>query len=505
MEIFFSIFNIFDKSIAYIYPLIPILGIFIMMIRQSPDFSTEVFGENALKYKKQRISYQNESNVIFFWFITMIVAAIPLAFFNVKCEAYIYKVLEKNNISIICTVSMTFTAMVFAMAFVLILREKNFYIIFSLSDVLEQYNFGFWIRNLFYSCIMVSLAVLSLLDGELVSYFDVIRFMALEYAFIINIISLFCVFRVIFLLLFSSSNKELVLLNKLYQLLGMSNLDTTHMKERWDDKTAIEINFEYLYNQYFSLCEKINVSKIETIFYSSWLDKEESRRRVKENALCRYLLIVLIFTIAWGLMKFSLRNENEKVVGTIIQAICFFIDTVIPCTSISCIQPYLIKIFGDSEGYEFRGSKSRFVTEISYKLRGRKYVKYVQSMNSLIAFISIALSRDVSFDHMNAILKEYIEQVIHKYRTPVGLLPFWVIGYMIYALCDEENNEVSIDKSNIDYLREIYRELKLDRNQERDFRRMVYSQIGYVERAKNSLNCKEKWKYMQWLCGKSVM
>lgn len=504
METLFSIFYGFD-IIAWISSLIPIFCFLFSMIWESLDISAESFGENALKNKKQSLFHNNDSDYTLLVLFAPMILMIPLALINAKYETFIYKVLENNKIDIVCIISMTFTAMVFAMVFVLILKDKNFYLVFSLIDVLEEYHFVFWIKRLFFSCVMVSLAVLSLLDGEIASYFDVIRFMVLEYAFVINVLSMFMVFRVILLVLFSSENKELVLLDKLYRLLGMSNLDTTHIKERWDDKTAIETNLKHLCDRYFSSCEKIRIRSIETIFYSSWLDKEESKKRVIENALRRHLLIVLSLTVVWGLMRILLKNENEKVVVSTIQAICLFIGTVIPCIPIRYMRTYLIKLFGDSAGYEFRGSKSRFVTEISYRLRASGYVEYVQSMNSLIAFMSIALSRDISLDHMNAMLKEYIERVTQKYRTPVGLLPFWVIGYMIYALCDDENGEVSIDKTNIDYIREIYRELKLDRNQERDFRRMVYSQIGYVERTKNSLNRKEKWKYMQWLCGKSAM
>lgn len=499
MSTFISIFYFIDNSTAYIFPFIPLIIIFILALNQFFDDMSSGDEEDTTKYEKQRIFYHSESSYVFFWFMTMIVAAIPLAFLNAKYEAYIYKVLEKNNISIIGTVSMTFTAMVFAMAFVLILREKNFYIIFSLSDVLEQYNFGFWIRSLFISCIIVSLAVLSLLDGEIVSYFDIIRFMVLEYAFIINILSLLLTFRVILLIMFSSINNELVLLNKLYQLLGMSNIDTSHMKEKWDDKTAITINFDYLYNQYISMCDKVHIKKIESIFYSSWTDNEKDKKRVQTDVRRKYLGVVLGCAVIWLCQKKPSLSGNGTDIGTMIQSLIFCIDVIIPYLPFDYVQRSLFIFFGDSEGYEFRGSKSRFVTELSYKPCGKKYVKYVQSMNSLIAFVGVALERDVSSGNMSVILKEYTYKTMKKYRNPVGLLPFWIIGYMLYALCDEENNKLTTDKYDIEYFQEMYISMNLDRKKARDFRRMIYGQIKYVERAQNTLDYNSVRRYLLWL------
>ena len=503
METFFNIQNFLSLFIAYAYPLIPILVLVILLIRQLFDSSPDVSKENVTGYKAQRVFYNSVSSYGFLGVIFSTIIFIPLVIVNEKHETFIYKVLENNNIDIICIISMTFTAMVFAMVFVLILKEKNYYLVFSLSDVLEQYNFTFWIGLLFVSCIMVSLAVLSLLDGEIASDFDILRFMLLEYFFILNMLSLFFTFRVILLIMFSTANKELVMLDRLYRLFGISNLDTTHMKDNWDDKTAVTINFEYLYNQYLSLCQKIHVEKFENVFYSSWVDKEKDIKRVKESARRRYLGVVLCLAFVWACFNFTIESEMETDVGEFIPVAIFVIDIVIPYMPIKFIQTQMIRLFGDAGGYEFSGAKSRYATETSSNPFGKKYTKYVQSMNSLIAFMSMALRRNASLDNMNSILKDYTGRVIEKYRTRVGLLPFWIMGYMVYGLCNEENNGESTGKYNIDYIQEMYKELNLDKKQARDFRRMVIRQIEYVERKRTLLNEKEKWRYIKWLCGKT--
>lgn len=503
MEVLFSIFN---NGVWYIYPFLPVIFlilVYIISLVKHIDIKIptekEIIGTD---YQFRRISYKCDNSIrISLIFCISLVVSVGFTSLDAKYASYIERVLKMNNINIICTISMTFTAMVFAMAFVLILRERKYYLVFSLADVLERYNFFFWLKILFTSCILVCLLIILLLDGEITSYFDAIRFIILEICFVLNVVSCVLCFYTIAEIMFSSENRELKLLKQLYKIFDIANLDTTHIKKEWDDIVAIEINFKYLYEQYIFWGRRIGISNVSKVIFESFLDEEEKRKKAIKRARHKYIMFVVFLFMSGMLFRFVGDRGNDENTWVTISIVGCILDIIISYIPIDFIQIAMFRIFGDYQGYRFYDSKERTVTESSYRLRNRKYMMYTRAMNSLIAFMDIALKRTEQIEELNILLRKYIDNINEEFKTAVGLLPFWTIGYVMYILLYKEKSEGNTTEYNIDYLKELYKYLGLDKNQERDFRKMVYSQIYIIEKTKKLWTNKDNLKYMRWLCG----
>lgn len=495
MNTFFSNIGIFlNEKVTYIYPLMPILTYGLLWIRgKNIEMPNTLSKKNDRDYKPQRISYKRDHSVFIGFVLCFIISLmVPLACLNAKYVTYIGKVLEKNNINILCTVSLTLTAMIFAMAFVFILKEKKYYLVFSITDVLENFNFFFCLKWVFFSCLTTCIAVISMLDCDIKSYFDVIRFMAVELSFGLNILGICGLFFLIDKIMFSSEKRELRLLDRIYQIFDMKNFDITHVKEKWEDLDAVTINIDYLYERYIKYCKKINVAKFKKITYESWLDKGEKEKRAIIQAIHRYEAYIGALVILWLAQK-SITHEGLKLCSaTVIQGIFFLFDAIVVFLPLKSLKIIVFRAFGDTAGYIFFDSKQRFVGETTIRVIDRKYIrytKYIREMNSFIALIYIALLRKASPEELSSVSKGYIDKMSDEYKTTVGLLPYWVMGYLMY-----------VQGHKADFLKKLYTDLKLDKEQSHDFRCMVYSQIYYMERKRKSPFHPDKMKYMKWLC-----
>lgn len=485
------------EGTAYLLSALPIVALFLSYVVElmqkgkivMPTIS-ETRGSSYKKYS--RLSFKiDHSIMVSFIFIAYIIFSILLLYVNAKCERYIYALMENGSIECFCTISLGFTTMMFAMAFVLMLREKKYYLVFSVTDVLERYDFFLQLEFLFISCLGVCLAVVCLLDGHLETYFDLIIFIALELSFGTNVLCLCLCFYNISKIMFSSEKGELHLLDKLYQIFDMAYLDISNVKAKWDDMDIIRTHIAYLYENYIQSYKSIKREKIRKVICISYFEDKDDPTDLIKAAKRKYVCVIGSMLLVWLMMRITNNFGTTQKVGVIIQIIIFFLDffiIFIPCKTLNIL---LFNIFGDYYGYEFYDSKGKgkVVSEFQYTICKRKYLRYVRCMNSFIAFIYIAKIRDVDIKKLNSILKEYVMMEKKDTQSTAELLPFWVIGYLI----KEKNEDEMI------YLKEAYKDMDLNKEQKADFRKMVGSQIKYINRKRNSGYDLDGTEYLKWL------
>lgn len=101
-----------------------------------------------------------------------------------------------------------------------------------------------------------------------------------------------------------------------------------------------------------------------------------------------------------------------------------------------------------SESKPKRGRENSLFENISgkkMKIEGDiKQIGVVLKVTSVNAFIDIALKRTEQIEKLNIMLKKYIDNINEEFKTAVGLLPFWTIGYVIYTLLYEEKKTKEI-------------------------------------------------------------
>ena len=487
-----------SRVVGFVYPAFPII-LFVLVSIISKFKKDDISDVKNMDHRYRKISYKPDKYVLISVIsLSAFVLFVLLVYIDSKCQKYIMGMI--NSIDTVCIISMTFTAMVFAMVFVLVLREKNYYLAFSLADVLEKYNFYFWVKALFISCILVSLLVVSLLDGDLSSEIAVIRFIALQEIFLFNLFCMLILFWIIAQIMFSSESRELKLLDRLYQFYMIPNVDVTHIQGNWNDENAIRMNLTYLYERYLNCGKRIDINNVQKIVYLSRMENEENPKETIKQTKRRYYFCVIIFLFVWICMRLATNLRSRVDMDMLIQIILFALDFIFPCLPFKFISKWLHNVFGYNAGYKFYGSKEQFVMEVTCMPWERKYAHYIQAMNSWFAFVSIALDKKTSPESINNVLNNYVRDMGETFKTSVNLLPFWVIGYMLFVLRD--NKEEKSDADELDYLRKLYKGLKLKQEQKSDFQDMVRSQIAYMERKQKSYSSKRAGEYIDWLSKK---
>ena len=121
-----------------------------------------------------KIDYVSEiGKFVYFALIILLLIVI----INAKYEWYITQMVK--NVGIINSMVIGLTAMAITMSVVIIVFDKNYYIVFSIRDVLQKYKFSEWLFIVLASCVIESITTITLLKGKIDSPFDFIRFLIL--------------------------------------------------------------------------------------------------------------------------------------------------------------------------------------------------------------------------------------------------------------------------------------------------------------------------------------
>ncbi len=413
-----------------------------------------------------------------------------LAIFNSKYDSYIYEMIKK--IEVVSSIVTGLTAIAITMAVVIIVFDKRYYIVFSIREVLQKYKFSECLLLVSFSCLIVSVITMTLLNGKIDSEFDVWRFMALEIGVIYNIVGVAYIIGVIIYIMFFEQKSELSLLRQLYRRFWMHRVDTSHFKDKanWN-RDAVKINIEYLVERYVSICKRKCIIQIENIEFVTTMEcykkKWYGKARDKFVRTMLWILILSTFINVMVLVESCYLIIFFNIIITVMTIALTYMN-------IESIQLVIMRLYSDTWGYYIRkkNGKELFIPRVALRI-DNIYDKYIMRMNSLNAFFYIWMNYvDKNQEHIQKMYEEVItwfEDI--ETKNIATFFPVFTIGYFLF------DNDIKIDN-----IRELYKEIVLSENKQYAFKRVMHSQIFYLTKNFNEevFGYKKKMDlYLKWI------
>ena len=462
---------------------------------------------DEFKRKKKRSRPYNiyeplDETVMWFGrFLVVVLFFVPIFMlnFNISCSVNsLIKLMEY-----LLGIMMTITGIVVPVALVVASVDKQYYIVFSIREVLRNYRFQ---QHLFFSLISCAVAiivtlVLQVVKKEPLIESEVLIFTIFEMAVLTNFISNSRILYRIVRIVFSDKKGELKLLKFLYRVFWSREIDTSSLKKKkWDDD-AVELNLSYLEDWYIRLCNKRKVRSIKSLKFATTIGNDKHKwckraaRRISWFIFASTVFSCVVDVRAYGrvsrilwlncltmillivfLQKQMPKNENQPLSKTAICAIRWAFDT----------WGYQLTIEGHKRA-------DVFIARVPLIGEHSLYNRYLMSMNSMIAFFYLWIN--YGDKDLQMIKKKYLELIDDfedvEEKNIVTYQPILVIGCMLF-----EKGEF------IEELKGIYKQIVTSNKKNLEFEMLMDGQMFYMEkyRAKELLKYREnlKW-YLCWL------
>lgn len=490
-------------SILGLLPIIPVSVVLLSTILLRINYKGKSPSMEEMKLQKSNnksvnIYYGIDIGTTFITTISIVFSFLPfLLFENVKHQIYIDSMISK--IETLSTITIGLTTIIITISVVLILFDKNYYLIFSIKEVLKTYHFFYFLAVILISCIITCIFTMSLLNQEVSTYFDFIRLIILEIAVIFNIGCSSIAFIIVFRIMFSEEKNELKMLSKLYRIFFIHNLDVTQIKgaDKWN-VSAMKINVEYLTERYLKICEKNKVELFNKLEFVTTIGiyKDKWYKKARNKFI---ILLFALYTISVLINLYTLKDESKGLI--VLNTIFVGVAICLSFFKIQSFQLALFKLFSDIWGYYIKkvNKKGRskekdeeFIPRVAIRFLN-KSDQYIQDLNSLVAFFYIALLKEVDnkeIVHSIEVVLEWFQE--YKGKNAIFYLPIFTIGYFAF----ERKYEINIIKNE-------YKLLDLDETGRHCFKLMMYSQIFNLKRYVNikQLEAEKKMTlYLKWLC-----
>lgn len=486
-------FTVIDQFACYIFSALPIVFLCTCFI------NAKVRGYNPLKWKEEEYPHADAKQQSIFWkfehtetwiyiFIVLFLGFSILASLSAHFEHYVSGMIK--NLEVATDITMGLTVFAFTLVAAVMVIKKNYYLVFSIQDVLGEYNFSFWIKQLIVSCLGTCVLTLTLLDKEMVTLFDCIRVILFEEFVIYNLLCVTVLFYIVCSIMFTYKKVDLKPLKKLYRVHELKNIDNSQIKNprEWR-REDIEVNLSYLFEDYKNQCKRIGVNNIEKIKFISSLKtetglwKEQAIKRYREFCVC-FLLMGIMSTVNFGTM-YNFKPMQYPIMVSVHIGIGL-VGFMLSCRPKEFIKDTIFYVIWEQWGFYFEIEK-KFVTCHSWQIHNRKYVKYMRSFCSLTGFVKIANDIEVDASDMNSILEEKIKDLSESVQNIVGMMPIFIIGYIQYKKGEK-----------LKYVKKAFRNMKIEEASLHDFKEMFQRFTLHMDKGK--VNRKKEEKYLEWLC-----
>lgn len=403
------------------------------------------------------------------------------------------QIIMKENVADIANSMLMITSIAVMISLSINIFNKK-YFLFSKSTVLNIYNFRFWIALTLFSCMTSYICYIFMQTGKIENVFIVVIFLLFQCLIMYNIIAVCMIFFISMRTVFSQKNKEQKILSLLYKILWIRWLDVECFAEtkKWNER-AIYYNLTYLLNKYLKNAKRIRISKVNYVKYISNIERnlEYYYKKYVRNFWIKLMILFEIMSIIANYVHYkSLLNWTmliNIIVGVIFYIFLYLLD-------IKYFKKVCVALRIDYHGYVIKWSeekkKEKFIPIVALRIK-RKYEKYIEAMNSLIAFLHIELEIGLQ-DEM---LSKSIAIMEQEYAKPNNnslplYFPVFFFGYLAFL-----KNKELID------IKKIYNNMKMDKNNREMLKRFMNSQEKYMkENLDNFLN-NEKMvaEYLLWL------
>lgn len=446
-------------------------------------------------YKFQKLYFGVDNTSIIFVFILVNLVLSPFIWtFDVKFKQNICN-LFYNRRDFIGSILIGMTSIAMSMVIFVILFEKEYYLLFSIREVLQNYRFLSIMYIFLVSFIIGEICAIILPKNSLSSIGGTICLILFQLAIIYNIIGFIYISFIIITIMLSDGKSELKLLTQIYKRFWIRRIDTSNFKkkENWTED-AIGINLEYLIEDYKKIIRKrkiVEISNCEFVTTVGCYKQSWYKRAMKKYII----LVAIMFAFSTSVNIVLLKRESILLdLINIAFTICEILMAFVNHRSIKII---IIRLFSDTWGYYIctENGKEKLIPRVALRL-DNVYDKFIHKMNSINAFFYIWIKySENDYENFNKQLDNlYNELKDANTENLIMYLPLFTIGYFVF---ENENY-------NLDCLHQIYKQMIEKGRGKYQFDRMIVGHIYYLtaydETGKNVLESKIPM-YLKWISG----
>ena len=358
----------------------------------------------------------------------------PFLVLNVRHNAILTTLQE--NVGTLCSMVIGLTTIVLTVSVVIILFHKNYYLVFTISDVLKSYHFTECLGALLSNCLgtcVCALIQLYLTAGTL--WYSVVL-MIMEWCILICLAATGMSFWIIYRVMFSNEKAELRLLNRLYRIFrGGSRPDEVQASRAQDwDAGAVRMNVEYLCGEYVAAARTLPIHRVRSLRYLSGQARTETWNTLYKKIL-RTFIFAAICVWLFSMIVVSVVLGAEGTGMLLLDTIMLAVVTVPAWLGMHHGSGKGQTLFDDTLGYEMETEGGKRIRIPRMILRpANRYDRFVMRMNSLTAFFCIALERGMSADMTQAALQiviDWLSDIREKHSCLY--LPVFAAGYYAFA------------------------------------------------------------------------
>lgn len=398
----------------------------------------------------------------------------------------------------VCSIIIGLTTIVITVSVVIVLFNKDYYLVFTITEVLQAYHFMDCLGYIMCSCLTTCISTVILLNQPAGTFWSRAALLILEGSILYNFAATSYSFWVIFKIMFSNQKIELRLLEQLHEIfLTGSDSDSTRIKDAGEwDLGAIRTNVEYLSAKYIMAARKLPIHEAG---HFHPLASSKSRQEAWEYWSAGLRRKYIIFDIAAYLISLAVNvfTLKEHSLGMVLLDTVIFLGSSLPIflllKSVS-IRERLSALFSDILGYTLdMAYKDKIVIPRFALGLPDRYEKFVMQMNNLTAFFYIALQHGAKQDTM----EEALDIALDWFRdvqnsSGIFYLPLFTIGYFTFE-----------KEQKLPALRRLFHELEMSREEQREFCSMLAGQLSCLSRTASQADSDFEdsvKRYLYWLC-----
>ena len=231
---------------------------------------------------------------------------------NLKQDTLLTALFE--NMGTLISMTIGLTTIVLTVSVVIVLFHKNYYLVFSISDVLKSYHFTGCVSTLLGSCLGACICAMVQLYVTQGSVWWKLVMLIMEACILICLLTCGISFRVICMVMFSNNKVELRLLRRLHRIFrGGERPDESQAGSAagWD-LAAVRTNVEYLCAEYVSSARMVPIHQVVHLTYLTGSVREQARNRLRSRAAAALIFTALgVWLISMVVIGISMGPDGS--------------------------------------------------------------------------------------------------------------------------------------------------------------------------------------------------
>lgn len=430
------------------------------------------------------------------------------------------------NFSIQTTAVVTMTVGVLTASLVLVSLDKQYYIVFSMREVMAKYNVKFMLETSVFTCIATCIFtticpqdnILIKYDQNLETINVVFMILVITFSLYNTIVNLRILLFILLPLLFGP-DIGLKLLLQLYEIVYYRRYRIDGINPEKIKEGDFDYNLDHLTKQYEESIKKIQWKKYDLIEYDTCMIDMGKKRKVFrlgiKNTLKIQLFVFILSIIIWLLIETTTKNYKGYqycIIAEIIILIGTFLFLIILCVKLPSI--FLNITFGNPWGFFLIKKKNtRKSDNISNNAESvkqfvnimpnsrTKYSCFIRARNSLIGFFIIYCDRGGK--DYKKIVKTLIKKLSilddedYKQARPFLFMPLVAIDYLFW-----NEKKTSSPVRNLYYTKIKEKSEDDQDDKEEIFTRMMRGELRMLNTENDTDLPENAEAFINWFCKK---